>query len=87
MATTMTGSEKQIAWAEKIRTKLLGEIAEQRAIFEALGRRKGASDELIASELAKFDAVVSKIEAQTEARYWIDNRNEIGVTMLRKSAR
>lgn len=80
---TLTGSGKQVAWAETIRAKLLTEIARQRAEFEALGRRKGATEDNIAAALAQFDGVVAKVVAQTGARWWIDNRDQGPVAIMR----
>ena len=79
----LTGSDKQIAWAETIRSKKLAEIAQQRADFEALGLRKGATPENIAAGMAQFDAVAAKVTVQADARFWIDNRDLGAISLMR----
>lgn len=66
----LTGSEKQIAWAETIRAQAMTEIAARRERIAAAltqGAQKDVADRLT--------AILDAAAAQTEAKYWIDNRN------------
>lgn len=69
---SLTGSEKQIAWAESIRSKFLTEL-------DGLVAKLSPAPEL--SEVAAGeirDAIVllaNEPRQQSEARWWIDNRN------------
>jgi hypothetical protein len=80
----LTGSEKQITWATRVRAALLGKVAVERERFSAQGRRQGASEEKMASELDKFDAAVAKLAAQTAAAWWIDRRDHGPMALLRE---
>ena len=60
----LTGSPKQVAWAESLRREKLARIDAALA---------GAA--LTAEEKAEADRVVAKVRAQAEARYWIDHRD------------
>jgi len=59
----LSGSEKQIAWAESIRAKAVASLEEARAQINhehPLATRAGE--------------LIDDVLAQSEARYWIDNR-------------
>ncbi len=71
--TTLTGSEKQVAWAEQIRAKIIAEINTGIANLEA---NKEKLDEVGVATLAMLHRVV----AQTKASWWIDHK---GMTNLR----
>ena len=60
----LTGSPKQIAWAESLRRVLL-------ALIDAA--LAGAA--LTAEERAEAARVVAAIQARADARYWIDRRD------------
>lgn len=58
----MTGTEKQIKWAEDIKAKTL----------KALNlNKRGDSQDAAPS----YDAVAAKLEGMTEAKWWIEHRN------------
>jgi len=59
----LSGSAKQIAWAESIRAKAVASLEEARAQMN--------SEHPLA---AKAGELVDGVLAQSEARYWIDNR-------------
>lgn len=62
---TLTGSDKQIAWATTLRAASLVNLAAGRAATE---QRKPVA-------LPVFDAFVASIQAQTAASWWITNRD------------
>lgn len=64
----LTGTEKQIAWAETIRAALIPRIRE-----ELIRLTKGAeySDDVV--EKLRTETM-RRVEAQTDASWWIDNR-------------
>lgn len=62
----LTGSEKQITWAEQIRAKLMAELAEMEA-----AAAKSNGTEAQKQQLA--DAAAT-LRAKASAAYWIDSR-------------
>ena len=72
----LTGSPKQIAWAESLRRELLARIATALA---------GAA--LTTEEQDEADRVVAKIRTQADARYWIDHRTTPVHLVLAEMAR
>ncbi len=60
----LTGSEKQIAWAEDIRREIVQDTEEQ--------LRGGEDGEMLELALQLLEQVVAK---RTEARFWIDGRH------------
>lgn len=79
----LTGTEKQVAWAEDIRATAIAEMAR---LFDFHVRARFANDP------AKFGEgveVANKtfgplIASKTEAKYWIDNRNTDIRSMAKK---
>ena len=63
--TNLTGSEKQINWAEKIRNGLLPQ-------FEKYVNEKTAL--ATAEQKAKPLAFIAWLQNQTEASFWIENK-------------
>ena len=61
----LTGSEKQIAWAEQIRAKLLPLYVD----FVGVQAPK-----LDAENAKKLNAVLDMVKAETSASWWIDHR-------------
>lgn len=70
----LTGSEKQIAWAETIRKQKISTLE------EALTHR-GISHSL---DKDRFHASVAAIKNNSSARWWIDNRDNHIETLLRQ---
>ncbi|MDD5486725.1 MAG: hypothetical protein PHW65_04145 [Dehalococcoidales bacterium] len=60
----LTGTEKQIAWAETIRQKMLADIDE--FIFRNVNKEQ--------RNAPKLREAIEHIKSKTEARWWIDNR-------------
>jgi hypothetical protein len=75
----MNGTEKQVKWAEDIKAQTMTKVAEMRKQFEADAARAKAStsDPRYIDAIAIFDRCVAKLEAQTEATWWIDNRSQV----------
>lgn len=69
--TALTGSAKQIAWAEDIRGETMDAIA-------ALGTRTD-------DEAARKDRVIAYLGGITSAEWWIDNRFYAGKGMIRRA--
>lgn len=59
----MEGSEKQIAWAEKIFVDVLRSLCEMCA-----GKMDNEKIK------AQYDMIIEKLSTQTSAKFWIDNR-------------
>lgn len=67
----LTGSDKQIAWAETIRAKALAAIDE---ITAKCGESAKVPEAL---------AIVDWVRGQSESRWWIDHRDDGAVYLLR----
>lgn len=81
----LTGSDKQIAWAEKIRAEKLETIRQAKAgeldriRFEAYF---GGNYQAIAIDDVNIDYAIELITAQTAASWWIDHREKkVGVVL------
>lgn len=84
----LTGSEKQIAWARKIRIEKIREVADYlenehntlKRITEAIeaGDERYTSDKLdeVIEEVDILDRCYELLIGQTESRFWIDNRDK-----------
>jgi hypothetical protein len=70
----LTGTDKQIAWAETLRAKALAELD---AVLDKLakGEQPPPTPET-AYILEGLHAAVAALKAQTQARVWIDNRHK-----------
>jgi len=70
----LKGSDKQVAWARKIRAEYVSKWE------EAIRRDAGRSD---ASQIERFRrAIAMLVKARTDASWWIDNRYEPAGHML-----
>lgn len=74
----MTGSEKQIAWARTIRaTKITDLLADYERTIAAYERVNGPMTiDVRAKGDDNLNAVMQVIATTTEARWWIDRRDE-----------
>jgi hypothetical protein len=88
MATTMTGSEKQIAWAEKIRDEFLAwQVAMLERSEKDLARELAQSrpDPEAVDEYRQFvdvdRAALDAARRQTSAAFWIDSRSQAKATV------
>jgi hypothetical protein len=72
----LLGSEKQIAWAETIRMKVIAEAEAAIARTATTPERK-----------AQVAPLLAKLKAQDQARWWIDNRSKSGIELLKSIAR
>lgn len=66
----LTGSDKQVAWANQIRGKFLAELDGIKAQAAAAGQDW---DSPVAAETR---ALVDKVLAHTDSSWWIDNRSK-----------
>jgi len=64
----LTGSPKQIAWAERIRSDFFAE-------FEEMEKEDGHSTAEAAEKDARFGQFLSWVKSQTESRFWIDHKD------------
>ncbi len=64
----LTGSEKQIAWAEKIRQAWMGDM---KAMFQMVSNRNYPSTKM--PPIYELQKLAEKHD-QVEASWWIDNR-------------
>lgn len=64
---TLTGSDKQIAWAEQIRAQAAKSLC-------AVKEHVAANHDKDPANADKLLATIDSTLAQTESRYWIDNR-------------
>jgi len=74
----LTGTERQIRWAESIRQKLLQDLDKQVQLWLTHGR-------LSEADRAELDAAVKYIREQSSASWWIDRRLESGTSLLREA--
>lgn len=73
----LTGSDKQVAWAESIRAAKLAELAQLRSLVETNAAKNPALAEQM---LAAIDSAAT----QTTAAWWIDRRDHSAQTIARE---
>lgn len=89
MATTLTGSEKQVAWAEKIREEFMawqiGQLARAEKALERELAHPGPDAEAAVAEYRAFvdtdRAALDAARRQTSAAFWIDSRSQSKATI------
>lgn len=74
------GSEKQIAWATGIRSKIFPDAQEAAAMAAGVDK-PGMSSEML-KQRADAREALRFVTSQTSARYWIDNRDKSLATLL-----
>lgn len=74
---TLAGSEKQVDWAMSIRTEIKAALD---SIVESVAQKQPA-------RLEEARAVVASILSNTEARFWIDNRNAVARDLFAAAAK
>lgn len=87
----LVGTEKQIAWANSIRLKVLADIPKVlRASAEYAEAARAQSPER-AAEINAVEALVEKagdrLRTETSAKWWIDNRDSSADSLVRQIAR
>lgn len=70
----LTGSDKQIAWAETIRANAVAQLAKLSAYLDTADANPAATEAQRTAIRLGRDAIASAL-AQTEARAWIDSRD------------
>ncbi len=73
---TLTGSEKQIAWAEDIRSKALVEL-------QPLEAKVAAHPEQTHPNIIELKSGIALLKAVADAKWWIDHRDYGIQTMMR----
>ena len=82
----MKGTEKQIKWAGDIRARKLAEIAKMLAWAEAEATKQGKDTPAeIASMMAEYHALETKVAAQDMATWWIDRQDWTAQQLLREA--
>lgn len=71
---TLTGSNRQVAWAEDLRAAAMPKIEAAHAKYTAMVEAAPAPDTAKSHIQAAIDAARDAIMARTAARDWIDNR-------------
>ena len=71
----LTGSKKQIQWAEEIRKNFISSVAD--AAEEECREELEKSGEPEKLDYAFFQKIVEKILAQTSAKWWIGNMKDV----------
>lgn len=78
---TLTGSDRQIAWAESIRQISVDGVAAFMARLDAAMERAQAAGREVPNATAiraAAESISAELLALQEARYWIDNRSHLG---------
>ena len=71
----LTGSDKQVAWAETIRRPVVDALIKTRDKVASANRPQWASERAHVEAVKALATVAGEIIAQTSAKWWIDNRN------------
>lgn len=92
MATTLpalTGTEKQIAWAEQIREAFLDKLTGERNAFagaQARGVASGRTTNAAAdAQITRMDALIAAISGQAAATWWIGHRAQTARELLKET--
>jgi len=75
----LTGSEKQVSWAQSIRAKKMDDFDKMISDFDKRVEIGATTDEQKANAAATRERTIktiAAISAQTDAKYWIDNRDK-----------
>lgn len=81
----LSGSDKQIAWATTIRAAQLARVKEARASLDVRAAKHPGPDAV--ELLALADKAIASLQNRTESRFWIDNREEAGISLLKEEMR
>lgn len=81
----LSGSEKQIAWAETLRMKSLKSIEQFIDDARKLGERQGVDQAQIDEGIGKLQAAADKIKGVALASWWIDRRDHTAQEFLREA--
>ena len=82
---TLTGSERQIAWATTIRLGFMEQIQEWAAERTATARSHGSTDEQIETFAGQVATTSAWMLGQTSASWWIDRRTDTIGTLVRQA--
>lgn len=85
----LVGSDKQVAWAESIRAKLVPQIDAAEADFQARvdeANAAGRGSAKLGDVWAAIQADVAALRSEPAARWWIDNKDYSGKTLFDRIA-
>lgn len=78
--TSLTGTEKQIKWAEDIRAEFTRKFEILREEYASLAKRAiaagKATEEIAEQGRQKLEGQITAALSQSDAKFWIDNRND-----------
>lgn len=78
----LTGSEKQVAWANTLREKMLAKLAELVAYAKGYAAEHG-DDASVARQMCQIEIGAELIRSRTAASWWIDNRSTDGRELIK----
>lgn len=76
----LVGTEKQVAWAERIRMTILAKLDE---LATNAARKRDELQERFGISLEEFDAAVRAIQGKTSASWWIEHRDMTAYELAR----
>ncbi len=79
MINILSGSPRQIEWAEQLREKMVAEMV--RYVDTSL---KAPAPGQEAAFAQRYETLAQLIRAKTDANWWIDNRMDAGVTLVKR---
>jgi hypothetical protein len=82
----LTGTEKQIKWADDLRRKAIGLASDDVRAHRSRGIASGLDPAVVDQQIAPVVEALHKIAAHGEASWWIDNRHRTSTEMLRIEA-
>lgn len=82
--TELQGTEKQIAWAEQIRGRLLSQIEERVAALRTQNPELIDISPVILRLADDTEAAYNTLAAPTDARWWIDRRQYSARDLVRE---
>ncbi len=81
----MNGSKKQIRWANDIKAKFNNKMADRFAEIQKLYNKASAEKQAIGKPIIEAThKAVEKINTQTDAKFWIDNRLNLNKHFVEK---
>jgi hypothetical protein len=75
----LAGSPRQITWAAQLREKMVAEMV--RYVNRSLTKPAPGQEAAFAQ---RYETLADLIRAKTDANWWIDNRMDAGVTLVKR---
>ena len=73
--TTLTGSEKQVSWANDIREKLISKLNIATEMLSDTSFTDEIHPELVSAAKEILPSIMADVESQESAKWFIDHRN------------